>query len=531
MKTIPPLHLRILLGVGILLLAGFSALPLIPPRPLSANAPAARFSAERAMRDLAVIAREPHGAGSEAQARVRDYIVEQVSALGLHAEIQTSGQISNILVQIPGTASTGTLLVTGHYDSHPPAPGAGDDGISTAAILETIRVLRANPPLANDVLFLFTDGEELGWKGASAFIQNYPDAKEKIDVVLCFDAVPGNAPLTLVETSPGDAWLVRHMVGAPLTAWAGSWRNRQERSEQATDFDTFQAAGFTGVVFENEGSGTRYHTARDTVDAISPDLMQSYGKTILGLTNRFGKVDLRSQTRGPDLIFSTLPLVGLVAYPGWLMSALSGLALLALLGFVIVAWQRKRFSLGRFLLGLLGLLLGILIIVAVAQMIWGAILKNHAAEVSAYDGFEASSTWISWLMAAATLLMVILLYLLARRLGGINLAIGSILLFLFAGFVFYRFADGDNPLTATWLSWPLLGAVTGIGTLLLSRDSKWNLALLLLSVFLMFALTVPRIMLATYTREDAWMPVLVLCVWVGLFVPQVEAIVGQPVEA
>jgi acetylornithine deacetylase/succinyl-diaminopimelate desuccinylase-like protein len=129
MKT-NSLFLRIILGIGLLLLASFSTLPLIPPHAVSADAPATRFSAERAMTDLAVIAKEPHGTGSEAQERVREYIIAQVETMGLSAKLQTSGPLSNILVRIPGSDSTGTVLVTGHYDSHPPAPGAGDNGIS-----------------------------------------------------------------------------------------------------------------------------------------------------------------------------------------------------------------------------------------------------------------------------------------------------------------------------------------------------------------------------------------------------------------
>ena len=313
MKT-NPLILRSILGVGILLLAVFSALPLVSPRAVSADAPSNRFSAERAMADLAVIAKEPHAAGSDAQAHVREYIVAQVGTLGLTAEIQSSGPISNILVRIPGTGSTGTVIVTCHYDSHPPAPGAGDDGISAAAMLEAMRVLHASPPLRNDVLFLFTDGEELGWQGAIAFIKENRATKQE-SLVLCFDALPGNAPLLLQETSPGDAWLLRQMAGLPISAWGGSWKRDQERNEQDTDFDTFAPAGYTGLIFENEASGTRYHTTRDTVDAISPNLVQAYGQTMLTLTRRFGTVDLRTRTSGPDLTYFILPLVGLVALP------------------------------------------------------------------------------------------------------------------------------------------------------------------------------------------------------------------------
>ena len=294
MKTKSNILLRIILGLALLLLAGLSILQMIPPRVIPADAPATQFSAERAMRDLEVVAHEPHAAGSEVQALVRAYIVEQVEAIGLTAEIETSGQIANILVRLPGTDPTGTVLVSGHYNSHPPAPGAGDDGISVVAMLETLRALSAGQPLRNDLIFLFTDGEELGWKGAYIFIQAHPEAKNEVGALLVFDALPGNAPLSLLETSPGDAWLVRQMAGLPLPFWTGSWKNIQERQEMDTDFDVFQPAGYTGVVFENEASGTRYHTDRDSVDAISPRVVQAYGKTMLALTNRFGAVDITS---------------------------------------------------------------------------------------------------------------------------------------------------------------------------------------------------------------------------------------------
>jgi len=44
---------------------------------------------------------------------------------------------------------------------------AGDDGAGTVAILETLRALRAGPPLKNDVIALLTDAEENGMLGAA----------------------------------------------------------------------------------------------------------------------------------------------------------------------------------------------------------------------------------------------------------------------------------------------------------------------------------------------------------------------------
>ena len=450
-----------------------------------------------------------------------------MKALGLNAEVETSGELANILMRIPGNDPSLAVLVSGHYDSHPPAPGAGDDGISVVAMLESLRVFRASQALRNDILFLFTDGEELGWKGAQAFIQTHPKAKDEVGMLLVFDARPGNAPLNLTETTTGDGWLLRQMRGIPLSLWAGSWKNLQERNEVDTDFDIFQPAGYTGVVFQNEANGTRYHTERDSVDAISANLVQAYGQSILALTQRFGSIDLSNRTKGPDLAFFTLSLAGLVAYPYWVMLALSCLGILAWLAFVIIAWRMKRFSPGRFLLSLLGLLVGIILIVLCAQLAWGGIKGSHAAEVAAYGGFEGSAAWQAALMTGAGLLMILILALLSRRLEGFNLAAASTLLFLIAGFAFNSMTKYENPLTTPWLAWPFLGGVTGMGVLLFTRRPAWKVALLSLSALLVLGVAVPQIWMGAFTREDGWLTVLVVCIWIELLAPQVEAVFGR----
>lgn len=530
MKTISALIYRIVLGAVLVLLAGLALVQFIPPRAVPSDAPATRFSAERAMIDLEIIAREPHGAGSAAQERVRSYIVTQIEALGLDAEIETSGQASNILVRLSGTDPTRTVLVTGHYDSHPPSPGAGDNGISVAAMLESIRVLHASPALRNDVLFLYTDGEELGYLGARAYIRAHPEAKTETGVLLVFDARPGNAPLNLLETTSGDAWLLHQMIGLRLPLWTGSWKNLQERQELDTDFDTFQPAGYTGMAFENEANGTRYHTARDTVDAISPRLVQAYGQTMLALTERFGSIDLGARSEGPDLVFFTLPFIGLVAYPYWVMLGLSCLGILALLVFVMIAWRRKRFALKRFLLSLSGLVVGILLVVLLAQLAWSVIKGGYKMELAAYDGFEGSALRQAGLMIMAGLLVILLLTVLSRRCGAIHLAPAATVLFLLAGFAFSTMTGNDNPLTTAWLAWPFLGCVAGMGTLLFIKDRIWQLVLLSLSSLMLVAVTLPRLWMAAYTREDAWLTVLVVSVWVALFAPQIEAVLGKAPE-
>jgi len=64
--------------------AVFTIILVSPPSALSKDAPESEFSGSRAWSHLKVIAREPHPIGiSAARDGVRDYLLAQVSSLGL----------------------------------------------------------------------------------------------------------------------------------------------------------------------------------------------------------------------------------------------------------------------------------------------------------------------------------------------------------------------------------------------------------------------------------------------------------------
>src|ERR671938_1197368 len=168
----------------------YGALPIGLPDPVPASAPPTTFSSARALAHVRAIAQRPHPMGSPANAAVRDYLVEELSALGLKPEVQKAtavnccshsgafdaGTPQKVLPRLDGTGKGGkAFLVVAHYDSVPTGPGASDDGAGVAAMLETIRALKAGPPLRHDVIFLFTDGEEMGWLGARAFAEQHPE--------------------------------------------------------------------------------------------------------------------------------------------------------------------------------------------------------------------------------------------------------------------------------------------------------------------------------------------------------------------
>ncbi|MEY2578989.1 MAG: hypothetical protein QOI49_1813 [Verrucomicrobiota bacterium] len=185
-----------------------------PPDPAPATAAATAFSAARAMQHVEAIARAPRPIGSANHAAARDYIVRQLRAFGFEPEIQKTtavnstaaplflaGTIENIVARQRGTGDGRAVVLVAHYDSVSTGPGANDDAVAVATLLETARALTAGPQLRNDVLFLFTDGEETGLLGARAFVTEHPWAKQ-VEIALNFEARGNGGPSVMFETSP-----------------------------------------------------------------------------------------------------------------------------------------------------------------------------------------------------------------------------------------------------------------------------------------------------------------------------------------
>src|SRR5947209_9558873 len=99
------------------------------PLPKPADAPSTEFSARRAMLHVQQIASAPHPVGSAQHDRVREYIVEELTRLNTAPqELSSTGlnrsggevsaaPVTNIVGHIAGSASTGAVLLSAHYDS------------------------------------------------------------------------------------------------------------------------------------------------------------------------------------------------------------------------------------------------------------------------------------------------------------------------------------------------------------------------------------------------------------------------------
>lgn len=201
-----------------------------------------------------------------------------------------AGRGTNVLGLVPGRdpSADGTVLLSAHYDHQSGTwrthPGAADNATSVAIVLRNACQLAANPP-AHDVLIAFWDAEEpptfLTKAMGSAWWAAHPTVPD-VRVALVLDLMgtglwPGYAGhFTFgLESSPGlRALQATVAVPEDLQPHFASLSLVEDlvTGQHATwsDYDAFRNQHLPYLFF-TDGQNKRYHTPKDTVDAIDFD--------------------------------------------------------------------------------------------------------------------------------------------------------------------------------------------------------------------------------------------------------------------
>ncbi len=326
---------RGLLLLLLLLLALFVSAKLVfPRRVVAATAPAAEFSGERAMAHLPVIASEPHPQRSPAQARVRDYLMQELGKLGLEVELQSIEGLENVVARKQGSDSTGAIVILAHYDSVFRSPGAADNGAGVAALLEMMRALVAGPALRNDVIALFDDGEELpgAFSGSRAFVRKHP-WMETVQVAISLDtAVAG--PISTNETGPNNGQLIAALARAHT---GGAWTSFSGGG--GYNSTPFREAGVLVLALEDNYPFKEQHTPDDRPEIVRASSVQQMGEQTLAIARELGNRDL-SNPWGPQETFFPIPLLGLAHYPEtWALPLAIAAGVLLVLALGLALWR------------------------------------------------------------------------------------------------------------------------------------------------------------------------------------------------
>lgn len=348
---------------------------LRPPSPVAASAPAKAFSAQRAFEHVRRIAAKPHPMGSVEHARVREFVAESFRELGLDV-MQDDGVVprwpiqagdgvhvacvTNVIARLRGSGATARdVVLAAHYDSVPTGPGAGDDAAAVAALIEVARALRQGPPLVNDVVFLITDGEEVGLYGAKLAVED-PAFLARTALVLNFEARGHRGPVVMFQTFGAvKPWVdALAQVDDPVAYSLAA--DVYAAMPNDTDLSVFGRAGLPGMNFAFIGGHSHYHTPLDSPDELDRGSLQHHGQYALSLARHFGAVDLAASgigaSRADDAqVYFSLWRAALVHWPAAWASAIAygvlGLTLLTL----VLAIARRRTCLGSFSLEMLAL--------------------------------------------------------------------------------------------------------------------------------------------------------------------------------
>jgi glutaminyl-peptide cyclotransferase len=270
---------------------------------IAGQSPAPTFDSNRAWEHLReLVAIGPRPAGSAAIEQSRTYIKNQLAASGLTAVEQAwddqtplgKVRMVNLRVTIAGAAgaSKDRIVIGGHYDTKLFRQfrfvGANDGGSSAAFLVELARVLKARrSPLTIELLFL--DGEEAvntEWAGTD----NTYGSRHYVDVAKRDGSLATLKAFVLVDMIGDRDLQIRRDMNSTrwLTdiVWDAAKRRKldnyfvSDSTQIEDDHLPFVQAGVPSVDIIDLDFPA-WHTARDTLDAVSARSLQVVGDVVL----------------------------------------------------------------------------------------------------------------------------------------------------------------------------------------------------------------------------------------------------------
>ena len=465
--------------VLVIVFAVASVIPVLP----DTTTPSDGISAPRAVAHVEATSSEPHGMGSPANQKVRDYILGELVDVGFRTEEQTfqspdyygspgnTVELTNVMARLKDAGEPAIVLIA-HYDTDPKTPGANDNAANVAIVLEVARILSSSDPMANDVIFLFTDGEEPNPRpGSNTFVDSHPWFDD-IEFVINLEASGAAGPSLLAQTSGSETAVIDSVAQSEVRPAVYSFLTEIARllGEIGTDFDRFQAEGVPGVNLAYLHDAPVYHTGEDSIENLGVNSLRHQGAAVLALIQEIGDQSLRNLSGDDTRAFFTLLDHRIVAYPvAWALP----LALLAVI-LMGIGMFRKHETGNLAAAGGLALLFSLLAAI-VATIAWMLVTSWRTA-----PGLGEAYLWL----AVSVVVLVFAWLALRRRFPTIDIGVVSVwgLLAVVTAFV--------APATSYLFSWP---AIAG-GLLLMVRKQPGPPALLRsVLVGLSLLVTVPAV--------------------------------------
>ncbi|MFC2082414.1 M28 family peptidase [Candidatus Bipolaricaulota bacterium] len=483
----------VLSWVVLLLAVAAGVAPLIPPASPS-NVDDADFLVARAIEHIEAIAVEPRPMGTPASQRARDYISDQLRSLGLEPEFQTTYErnyyspfgetieMVNVLARIPGGSPTAALALVGHYDTDPGTLGANDDASAVAILLESARAILAGDPLRNDLILIFTDGEEPAPRfGSTAFVDSHPWFAD-IGFAINLETIGSGGPSIVVEMNGPGGWMIDQYAQAVPYPAAFSFVTATSEliGGSNTDFATFRDAGILGFDMAYLTGSPIYHTMADAPENVSARSLQQQGANTLALARHFGNLDPELPRGSAGAIFFTLGRFIVVRYlESWALPIILAAGLML----VVAAWRERGWL--RILRSFGATLAALLLSMAASAGLW-MLIGNWRSTMGIFESYVYLAGFVLLTAGIGTAMV----WVTRRRIGTGSDAIGVLLVWWLLGLLTTLTMPGLSAL----FTWPAL-----IGGLLLMlrlpqsakiprRHARWTLVCLTTMVVLIPAI-------------------------------------------
>jgi membrane protease YdiL (CAAX protease family) len=420
------------------------------PAVVPATAAPDTFSAARALQDLRAVASAPRSMGTPAHAAALETIQQRLAAMGVQSEIVEdvvaspdfnqvfAGRLRNVIARIPGTDSSGGVILFSHFDSLPTSPNANDGGLGVATVLETVRAIRAGPTPANDLILWFGDADETTALNSLALLRHPWMDDARFGMAFEATGVRGASILTFAgqgNPAAGDAVLAIgqnegvSLSRPQLSPENGRWLREALRvvpapvvGLQLNDIGmgvspdlgrammgADQVLG--GVSFAQIGDPSGYHTDLDRPDRVSPSSLQHSGDNALALTRHFAAFDFDTAVATSGVVaFNVLPGV-VVTYPFGVAVPLSLVAVIVLGTAVLVGKRRRELTVSGVVMGM------VLTIVSVAVAVGLALVSTRLLDPGVHFArIPYGPGWRMLLLAMLSLTSIAAVFLLAGRL-------------------------------------------------------------------------------------------------------------------
>ncbi|XP_048508807.1 endoplasmic reticulum metallopeptidase 1-like isoform X2 [Athalia rosae] len=250
--------------------------------------------------------------------------------------------IGNVLARLSdGNSSSIALLVNCHYDSHPSSPGASDNGINCAVMLEVLRVLsQSTTTLDHDIIFLFNGGEENPLQGSHAFVTTHPWAAD-VRAFINYDSAGHGGRETLFQAGPKNSWLSAYYASSVPHPHASAVITDVFESglvPSDTDFRIFRDFGnLHGLDMAYYAGGHVYHTLYDDYHIIPDGCYQHTGDNMMALVKALGNApELAQDSVDGDALFYDFLGLFIIRYSTTVSIILN--IVVALLGLVSPFW-------------------------------------------------------------------------------------------------------------------------------------------------------------------------------------------------